>query len=148
MDQVPICSYSTENNRKIYLNISLGFFNYLLSSRASVAKILKITWDKIPPIWVCKLSLNLYFQPKLWGFQRQWKFHILYLNQTLSTCTSKACQKESPSGVPHGLEFHALKELSVGVAKSNLLLKSMFVIPLFLLLILKLFDFLPSNSRL
>uniref|UniRef100_A0A8C0U188 Uncharacterized protein n=1 Tax=Cyanistes caeruleus TaxID=156563 RepID=A0A8C0U188_CYACU len=60
----------------------------------------------------------------------------------------KACQKESLSEVPHGLEFHALKESSVGVAKSNLLLRSKFMILLFLPLILKLFNFIPSNSRL
>lgn len=58
---------------------------------------------------------------------------------------SKAYQMESPSGAPHGLEFHALKELSVGMPESNLLLKSMFVTQLLLLLILKFFCFPLSN---
>lgn len=131
MDQVPICGYSTENNRKSILIFLLGFFCYIWVAELLYAKVLRITWGHIAPVWVCKLSFILCFQPKLWGSQRRWRFPTLYLNQTPSTWASKVCPKESPSGVPPGLEFHASKGLSVGAEKSNLLLKSMFVIQFF-----------------
>uniref|UniRef100_A0A803VZT8 Uncharacterized protein n=1 Tax=Ficedula albicollis TaxID=59894 RepID=A0A803VZT8_FICAL len=55
------------------------------------------------------------------------------------TSMLRGCQRKLPLGVPPGME---------SPKKSNLLLRSKFVIHLFLALILKLFHFIHSNSRL